>query len=71
MSRPRNTDPFAPWNNPMNDSPFAPHNGIDRDNPFKPWNSPFGRTEDLTRDEKREYGIREKKRYSDDPRSWD
>jgi len=57
----KNNDPFMPWNDPMKkDDPFAPHNGFDKDDPFKPWNDPFGQISDLTREEKREYGIRER-----------
>ena len=63
---PQNNDPFRVWNSPMNDSPFAPHNGIDKDNPFKPWNSPYGREEDLTDREAESYGIRRRKRYSEE-----
>lgn len=66
MSKHTNDDPFAPWNNPMKDSPFAPHNGPDADNPFKPWNSPMTNTDRLTSDEKRYYGVKEKRSWLDD-----
>jgi len=60
MSHPRNTDPFAPWNDPMyRDDPFAPHNDpCKKDDPTKPWNDPAGSERRLTRDEKRRYGLR-------------
>lgn len=61
---PKNTDPFAPWNDPMNDSPFAPHNDpMYRNDPFKPWNNPFGSTSDLTDREKDYYGVPKSKKY--------
>ena len=59
---PRNNDPFQPWNGFEKDNPFAPHNGFDSDNPFKPWNSPFGTSDDLTREEKRNYNIPDRNR---------
>lgn len=60
MSHPRNTDPFAPWNDPMyKNDPFAPHNDpCHSDDPTKPWNDPSGSERDLNRDEKRQYGKR-------------
>lgn len=61
-----NNDPFRVWNDPMHDDPFAPHNGIDADDPSKPWNDPFGKEEDLTDREARDYGIRRKSRYSNE-----
>lgn len=55
---PKNEDPFQIWNDPFQqDNPFAPHNGIDSDDPFKPWNDPFGTDKDLTRQERRDYGL--------------
>ena len=59
MSYPKNTDPFQPWNDPMHkDDPFAPHNDpMEKGNPFKPWNEPLGDKKDLTRMERRNYGI--------------
>ena len=44
MSRVRNNDPFAPWNDPFKrDDPFAPWNDpMKRDDPFAAWNDPFG-----------------------------
>lgn len=67
MANPLNDDPFQVWNNPMyKDNPFAPHNGFDGDNPFKPWNNPFGKEDDLSERERRDYGLRDKRRYEDD-----
>lgn len=59
MSYPRNNDPFQPWNDPMyKDDPFAPHNDpMEKGNPFKAWNEPFGDKKDLTRGEKKDYGM--------------
>ena len=56
---PKNKDPFAAWNNPFNiNSPFAPHNNpIDKTNPFKPWNQTFGKDEDLTPQQRKDYGL--------------
>ena len=56
----KNTDPFAPWNSPFyKDDPFAPHNDpMKKDDPFKPWNQPLGRVEDLSKEEKKKYGIK-------------
>jgi len=61
----KNDDPFQPWNGFDKDNPFAAHNGIDADDPFKPWNSPFGKSEDLTDREAESYGIR-RKRYNEE-----
>lgn len=58
----KNDDPFRVWNGTQKDDPFAPHNGFDSDNPFKPWNSPFGREEDLTKEERKAYGLRDNSR---------
>lgn len=65
---PRNTDPFAPWNDPMyRDDPFAPHNDpMHRDDPFKPWNDPMGRKDDLNDYERGRYGLPPNRRYEDD-----
>ena len=64
---PTNDDPFQPWNNPMHrDNPFAAHNDpMYADDPFKPWNDPFGKSEDLTDEEAKTYGIN-RRRYDDD-----
>jgi hypothetical protein len=44
MSRPTNSDPFAPWNGFDRTDPFAPWNDpMKRDDPFSCWNDPFGR----------------------------
>ena len=58
----KNDDPFAPWNDPFKkNDPFAPHNNpMYSNDPFKPWNSPFTYTEDLTKEEKRYYEVKEK-----------
>jgi hypothetical protein len=60
MAHPRNTDPFAPWNDPMyRDDPFAPHNEPhQKDDPTKPWNDPSATERDLSRSEKQRYGRR-------------
>lgn len=60
---PKNRDPFAPWNDPFyKDDPFFPHNDpFYRDDPFKPWNDPLGSENDLTKEEKKSYGIRNKR----------
>lgn len=66
MSKHKNDDPFRIWNDPFNkDDPFAPHNGFDADDPFKPWNSPFGKEDDLTNEERRAYGLRDKRKYDE------
>jgi hypothetical protein len=58
---PRNSDPFAPWNDPMyKNDPFAPHNEPhQKDDPTKPWNDPSGSERDLSRQEKERYGRRQ------------
>lgn len=62
-----NDDPFQPWNGFDKDNPFAAHNGFDSGNPFKPWNSPFGTSGDLTTEERRSYGLPDKRnRYEED-----
>lgn len=68
MAKPLNTDPFATWNGPLNqDNPFAPHNGFDGDNPFKPWNEPFGSEEDLNDQERKDYGLSQRRsRFDED-----
>lgn len=42
--KPRNNDPFAPWNNPLHRSdPFAPWNDpLKSNNPFACFHNPFG-----------------------------
>ncbi len=57
MSRPENSDPFAPWNHPMTrDDPFAPHNDpMKSDDPFAPWNKPFGKASDIKDERDRDY----------------
>lgn len=48
------------------DNPFAAHNDpMYADDPFKPWNDPFGKSEDLTDEEAKTYGIN-RRRYDDD-----
>jgi hypothetical protein len=56
------TDPFAPWNNPAyRNDPFAPHNDPSRrDSPFEAWNSPIGSEQDLSDDDRRFYGLRDR-----------
>lgn len=64
----KNDNPLEPWNNPMyKDDPRCPHNNpMYKDDPFKPWNEPSGNTNDLSRDERRSYGICDvNKRYED------
>jgi hypothetical protein len=58
---PKNTDPLAPWNSPLyKDDPLAPHNdSIKKSDPFKPWNKVIWSKSDLTKDEKKYYGIRD------------
>lgn len=65
---PRNTDPFAPWNNPMyKNDPFAAHNNpMYKDDPFKPWNEVFGSENDLSNEERKSYGLRPKNNRSDE-----
>lgn len=56
---PRNTDPFAPWNDPcFKNDPCAAHNDpCDKNDPCKPWNEPFGSANDLDDNERRSYGL--------------
>ena len=69
----KNTDPFAPWNDPMyKDDPFAPHNDPMRKDDFtEPWNDFFGDTNSLSNNDKRYYGLPQKRSipehyYNDD-----
>ena len=57
-----NNDPFAPWNDPIKkNDPFAPHNNpMYANDPFKPWNSPFTNTDNLTKDEKKYYEVKDR-----------
>lgn len=57
MPEPKNTDPFAPWNDVFHKhDPFAPHNDpIKRDDPFEPWNDPLGDADDLDRKDRDYY----------------
>lgn len=57
----KNTDPAAPWNSPVfKTDPMAPHNdALKKKDPTKPWNNPAGSVRDLTKEEKKYYGIRE------------
>ena len=58
---PKNTDPLAPWNSPLyKDNPLAPHNSpLGKNDVFKPWNRPIWNKSDLTKEEKKFYGIRD------------
>ena len=57
----KNTAPLAPWNNPLyKDNPMAPHNSpVKKDDILKPWNKLVWSKSDLTKEEKRFYGIRD------------
>ena len=53
----KNADPKAPWNlKKFSSDPAAPHNK-DPDNPVKPWNKRFWFPEELSREERKYYGI--------------
>lgn len=44
MTKFKDSNPFAPYNNPYHkDDPFAPWNDpMKKDDPFACWNNPFG-----------------------------
>jgi hypothetical protein len=67
MNRPRNTDPFEPWNNQMyRDDMFAPHNDpMRRNDMFEAWNDPFSSAKDLNDRDREYYGLRRQRSYDE------